>query len=424
MSADNCSNRQNFNDADSIIGRYYDRLKNLDIKVLNQWVSENFCIHQNCQRNFGYNPFDSQSCPDCLEIGILTSLKNGPPKTMKIETGKYKNSEFFFFTQLNPYFEIKKVSPESLKISELSKISKNCGIVNDKNPEIYFSVDYWLNEILINQIFQKISKIRLCVPIVYSYVCGNIGIQITDRKKENLIYSNSQEIFTEEKCLKILSQLSLILFVLKKYQFIHGAATINNICVDWSKKTKIKYQKKVHNFDFKLYLSGLHLSSITHNGVRIFPSVTARGVNFENDFNNFELATQNSIKVIRIPEEKVEVCDLGLGCSNNMITLFETCSTDTVLFSIIRYSGYPLFGGSIDVYSFFISLLSWRPFGKTFETSPKLQSIWTKLFYNPLDVPTIKYDDKPIICSMMISKILINRLLYCDAIERFFDLCS
>lgn len=405
-----------FNKSDLIIGEYKRKVSEI-VEVISsrqdfcQYMKDNFETCKGCLRNFGYkNPLDRQSCLNCIEIGLLTSLLDGTPKMMEIISGKYKGDKFFFRTTINPRCNVFSVSEESNdRVNRLSKLENldQCGLNSKPKAVKYYASDCWLNESIITWIIMsQIKDFTPVLPIEKSFICNNIGVQILQRKRINLIANTDDDsTLTEEEALTILRQLTIILTRLKKYQFIHGAATLDNICVDWDRKTTIGGT----TFDFEIYLTGLHLSSLNFKNTRFLPSTSGRDVKLEQDFTSF-LNSSNNIRSLSLPN------------NGKQVKIFKTSAVDTTLFTVIRYSGYPLYGGAIDVYSFMVSLLSWGPFNRAYTNSSRLQSIWTEMFFDPLDTPTIISEEKPIICSLKISRILADRYLYCNAVEKLSEL--
>lgn len=423
---------------DEILDKYYtsktnffEKLKSDPDHVLSV-ISELINIDHDCICQMGKGEsFTKLACTNCLEIGRLVSFKENIPKEIPIMTGKYKRGVLKISEQPSPYSGVRWSDQSKTQAKGLDDIHTNlssCGLRKPPLVSKYLAADNWINEILMNwcisTIFER-EHLPHILAIENAFVCGNIGYQLMFDEGQKPLLSGIQKL-NESQAFGLLKQIGVILTALKDYHFVHGTATIDKLMVNL--KSPCSYQFGDHDIisDFTVLLGGLHLSSITVDDVRIHPSTEGRGVNLDTAISNFKPVVQG----YELPGRK-NICSpnksgsSAFGCTSDGGTyVFKTGGAGATLFTTMRYSGYPLFGGSLDTYGFLVSLMSWKPFADIVEKSEALKSVWIDMFPDPREVPLIRVEGDPITCSYVVSNVLKDKWLYCDSPERLLVLCS
>src|SRR3990167_472541 len=383
-----------------------------------------------CQMGKG-EAFTRLACTNCLEIGRLTSFKETIPKEIKILTGKYKRGILKIAEQNSPYSNVswsEQSKKQAKHLDEIHTNLSNCGLRKPPLSSRYLSADNWINEILMNwcisTIFEEehLPHIR---AIENAFVCGEFGYQLTF--DEHLVpLLNGIHNLNEKQAFGLLKQIGVILTALKDHHFVHGTATIDKLMIDLKSPCSYRFEEHDIISEYTLLLGGLHLSSLTIGDTRIHPSTEGRGVNLDTAINNFKPVVQG----YELPGN-TNICSpdksghSSFGCTpDGGAYIFKTGGADATLFTTMRYSGYPLFGGALDVYGFLVSLMSWKPFAEAVSTSETLKSLWMDMFPDPREVPQIRVDEKPITCSYVVSNVIKDKWLYCDSAERLLMLCS
>lgn len=366
-----------------------------------------------CMRKMGKHDGESEySCTKCLQIGRLTNMRRNVPSDMKIEIGKNQGITYGITESNNALFGCKYDSEAENRFNRINSIENlsECGLSGIIRADKYICSDYWLNEILISWYLEKIfreAEIPHLNPVVIGYVCGNSGYTID---YDGIRPLRDLKDLSEDDALSILLQLGAIFLCLKKHKFIHGTCTIDKIGFT---DVPCGYQYQGQNIvgRFTLYIRGFHLSSINIGRTRLIPSTRGRDVDLDYAVSQFKpVISKCKLTKISIGEDYDQVCGDG-----DLLYLYN--DSGPTLFTTMRYSGFPVFGGSYDLYSIIVSLLSWEPFRSAIKKSEKLTAIIRRIF--PGNLPEIKEDE--ITCSYKIAMTLSNVWLYCSAIDKLFE---
>jgi hypothetical protein len=390
--------------------------------------------NEGCLSQMGFgNWITNYKCDNCLVLGRLCKQTKGEVKRIDLETENYEDFYLQILKERNvddPLITDDKTI--KTRVKELSEIGglNECGSESKYRAigsDRYMVSNTWLNGILINWLISNVPEIKdtgRTIPIIKAFICNGNGYQVTKLLKENTIKPLSERIMKVEDIWHILRQLSLFFINVSRYDFIHGSATYNKLYVDETPYAYVSCGNK-YDCEFKLIVTGFHMSSININGNRIMPDSKGRDVDIENAVKKFE---------------KIEIDSDSESKSEDKLYVFAPGSIDGNVFTVMRYSGYPLFGGAYDIYSFFGSLMSLKSFGDIVDDSVKLSNVWTSMFLIPTESPDIKRNTN-IQCSYEMARQLDTVLvpstissysgstkklvmMYCDAAWRLNKLVS
>lgn len=376
-------------------------------------ISKSITIDNDCRRAMGNGEYKSPySCEKCSEISEITSMRNGEIKSFEIEAGSKNGDNMIVLKDENP---LSKIEIDHKALQRYNQLTKLVGLCNPPktNVELFIAIGTWMNGIIMSYLIESIltkNNIPHCLPIEVGFQCKRVGYSI--RSELPCLISFNPNTITSDGCRSILQQIAITLHALSEYSFIHGSATIDRIHVDTSVDCNYKYNKYNIIGDFIIKIAEYHFSSITVNKTRLFPHPLGRNVNIISALNDFApiVERKNSLSY-DIEDDSV---------TNTGDTIFKVTCDAPSLFTTMRYSGYPLFGGAYDMYSFFISLMSWKPFSDCVRRDIRLSNIWTGMFPNKDQVPKIS-TDSVITCSYRISEHLKDKWLYCNVVEKLLD---
>lgn len=357
-----------------------------------------------CRRQMGNLDGDSDfTCVNCETVGRLVNLTLGVPKKIYIESGTYEGlildvdeSPLIYECDWN-----QKLLELHNKLEKIEGIAE-CGYI--KKAKKYICTTLWVNSVLINWQLERIVKNHIN-PIMYSFICSDKGYRMQfDHIKPLSEFSD----LNEEKTYYLLLQLAAIFISLKPHCFVHGSCTFDKLSfTDYP--CGYKLEDRVIEGPFTLYLGGFHMSSINVKETRLVPSVKGRDVDLEYNVNNFlPVITKFHLGEYDLETKKTEKGPL----------IYTIKGMNSVALATIRYSGYPVFGGSFDIYTCLVSLLSWQPFRCQVKKSEKLTAIIRGMF--PYNLPVIHREN--IKCSIQASTCLADNWMYCDASDKLMSL--
>lgn len=369
-----------------------------------------------CMRNMGKKDGESEySCTKCLQVGRLADMRRAMPDNIKIEFGKNKGMTYGITETNNALFGCSYDQDAERRFDLINSIENisSCGLEGIVKAKSYIASDYWLNEILISWYIEKLFKeeeIPHINPIIIGYVCGSSGYTVDCDGVNRLIDMTD---VTEDDAISILLQLGAIFTCLKKHKFIHGTCTIDKLGFT-NVPCGYKYRGQNIKGRFTLYIRGFHLSSINIGDTRLIPSTKGRGVDLEYAVRQFRpVVSKCKLTKLSIGDEYPD------GCGDGDL-IYSYNDKGPTLFTTMRYSGFPIFGGSHDLYSIIVSLLSWNPFRTAVKNSEKLTAIIRKMF--PDRLPVINEED--ITCSYKVAANLSGVWLYCSAVDKLFEMVN
>jgi hypothetical protein len=379
---------------------------------------------QICEKSLFENPFKKEqlyagySCKNCKKLSeIFYDFFNNPNNefqddhsenvlipfesdidenyTIEIKKENYVNSSYEIKSELKNTKFYKKLSEISSK--------KYCGLQGDPGNTTLLSFNVWLNNVLINWILEETFE-SLGVPkhvpeLLSSFECSENGYKVIKKDYDSLVNKDSLNL---EEAVGILYQIASIWQVLQSKYFIHGSITIDKLHFRYEPIDYITPMGDRIYSPITLIIDGFNFSSIyISENTRIIPNNRGRGVDLELSVEKFKPIIEASKK-------------------ENDTMVYKTQMGSEYFFNVMRYSGYPLFGGSYDMYSIFLSLMSWCMFRNVVKDNPKLMKVWSEMFYDPIDLPVP--NERNIRCSFKIGNLLGNKNLYCDAISRLMKL--
>jgi hypothetical protein len=383
-------------------------------------LKEMIITDNDCRRSMGSGEYRSPySCKKCTEISRVASMREGDVKTFEIEAGRKSGENMIVLKDESPLVKIELDERAKTRYHQLEKLVGICRdddgyreSVNDK-VEQFIAVGTWLNGVVMSYLVEYLlvrKNIPHCLPVETGFICNRVGYLIRSNERKLVDFEAS---LYPDGCRTILQQIAVMLKVLSRYSFIHGSATIDRLYVDSFNDCNYTYDNHSIIGDFTIKVAEYHYSSMTLNNTRIFPHTLGRSVNVEESISSF------SPVVERIGAMLYDINDDTL--IKGGATLFKINSDSPTLFTTMRYSGYPLFGGAYDMYSFFISLMSWEPFANVVNNDEGLSNLWNGIFPDPDEVPKIPTSSEGITCSYRIGQYLQGRWLYCDLISRLLE---
>ena len=383
-----------------------------------------------CVRRMGHGDGSSgYACTRCLQIGKLTDMDYSPPTSIHIETGSMQGATFGITEKEDVLYDVRwdDRAPERFDaINSIENLSM-CGLSGNTKASRYLASDTWLNEALVSWQVERIlhaKNLPHINPMMIAYVCGTRGFSIDCDGVQPL---TNKTHLSESDALSILTQLGSFLAALKSSLFVHGSLTFDKI--GWADQAcGYEYMGREVIGDFTLYIRGFHMSSINvapanhttgprgnnRETIRLIPSTRGRGVDLEYAVSQFKPVIRRcSIGNVGIGDVYENVCTPDGGAD----MMYQYTDNGPVLFTTMRYSGFPIFGGGFDLYTALISLLSWKPFRCAVSNSEVLTAIIRKMF--PGKFPTIKESD--VTCSYKVATYLSGAWLYCNAVEKLFE---
>lgn len=358
------------------------------------------------------------------------------------------------------------------KLEEIS-LKKYCGLQSDPGKTTLIAYNVWLNSVLINWIleitFESLEIPKHVPELLSAFECSENGYKVLKKNYEPLLFKSS---LNEEEVVGILYQIASIWETLQFKYFIHGSITIDKLHYrdDSVRYTSIK-GNKIYS-PITLVIDGFNFSSIyISENLRIIPNNRGRNVDLDLSINKFKPIIQTNKDINDAERDSVKQRSAERGSvkqrsaerdsaerysaerdsaerdsaernsaernnverdsakrnsakrdknDNDNILLYKTQMGAEYFFNVMRYSGYPLFGGSYDIYSIFTSLMSWCMFKNVVNNNIKLKNIWSEMFYDTVNLP-VPYE-KNIKCSFKIGNLLGNKYLYCDSISRLMML--
>lgn len=434
----------------SILGNY-NRTREIFNKSLNdentlEVIKSVIEVDKDCLCRMGAGNVSSKlRCNACTELGRLINFDRhivGNKSKIQLECGFNKGHSLIVSAESFPNFEVEWGEENRKLVEKLNVIHSNlseCGLNGPGVAQRYLVGGNWINELLVSWIIEDIfdndptsvgGRRKNLNVFQHAFVCHDIGYKLYYDLNAVPLMDFFGNVLTVDNAKYILQSLGQILRCLKKYQFVHGCATIDKL------KVINKPDPNVPGSSFTILLDGLHLSSITvsaENGsVRILPSVKGRDVDLKSAIQNFQPLV-NTYKIAppsRLCRGVIQGRDDILSpCGEEDVSdmIFTTGGSKATLFTTMRYSGYPLFGGSFDMYSFFVSLMSWKPFGDLIASSKgeRLKNIWVEMFPDgttgPAGPPIVR-TDSTITCSYVVSNVLKDKWMYCNGCEKLLSL--
>lgn len=381
---------------------------------------------QVCENNLFEGPFSSSepeggyACSHCKKLSQMfydffsqldTSSLGVEDQSVLVPVKVIKNASYNLEIKkedcVSASYEIKSELKKTKFYKKLKDLSSKrlCGLEQDPGETTLIAFNVWLNGVLINWILETVFEL-LSLPkhvpqLMTAFECTGAGYKVI--KKDFHPLSRKKNLSLEE-ALGILYQIASIWQILQSKYFIHGSITIDklnyrNEPVDYAISNGYRVVSPI-----TLVIDGFHFSSIYLSGeTRVIPNDRGRNV-------DLEISSQRFSPIIET--EKREGGSL----------VYTTGYGAEYFFGVMRYSGYPLFGGSYDIYSILTSLLSWCPFKGLVKENPKLKNLLSEMFVDGGGLPTPSEDN--ITCSFKIGNILGNKKLYCDSISRLMSLLN
>lgn len=403
---------------DLILLQYRHDRNTIAERIVNDLNFDNIIqIDDECRRAMGSGEYRSPyRCKKCDEISQMTSMRQGEVTSFDIEVGKQTGETIKVIKWDSPVVKIVIEDSESdeNRYAHLDRLFHNCGNPNKVNG--FIKISKFLNGVLMSYLVEYLllkNNIPHCLPVEVGFECNRTGYML--RPDEMSIMKVSE--LDESACIDILYQIAVMLKALSEYNFIHGSATVDRIYLDLFNDCNYEYldHKVVSNFTVKI--AEYHFSSMTLKDHRIFPysdEVSTKSLNniVQKEFLGDSMIEKRSVVMYDLEDSTK---------AETLSNIFRVRSDSSVLFYTMRYSGYPLFGGAYDMYSFLISLMSLPTFARHATNGQNvLNSIITSIFPYPDDVPEVNTSE-PLTCSYRVSNYLKGKWLYCDVVDRLLN---
>lgn len=354
-----------------------------------------FPQYNGCSCQITGKSFLSRSCQDCYSLGLL--YHRGliiPNRVVQIYQGRYTNEN------------IQTVVSDSFsnlyhQLLNQQLISFLGSFKSYNNPTKYFSTNNCeLNYAVISCIMEhEFKKVKIpCIPIFkYMFSCGHknitidqipsLGIGTLDILIKISGYLDSPSTPISRKVnltpLKteigrgILFQLITTLKQLSSYDFSHGTPTLGYLGFS-NNPVNYNYQNKIITCPVTLHLIPSVNSSITvfnsekRENHRIF-------CNNSQIFPSFYVKPTRKSYLGNSDTNKFNMPDLPFHPDyiSRSIEGYEITSDDL---NIIRNHGVSLFGSSLDLYFFWMSLMTQDCFVQYMERDIQMMEIWSSLF--------------------------------------------
>jgi len=360
------------------------------------------------------DPKSMQRCFTCHQMSNLTELKPDISR-IKLAVGVKKGQEFTVEENRDPFLLLEYQKGKKARLVELDRrfpALKSCGFAKGyQQVENYLVSSTWLNGVLIGIYLDAVTKFRVA-SYERAFVCNERGYRLA-LNYQPLKSLNKLSVTDAEG---IVVQLAHFYESVQGLHLVHGASTIKNLYLE-----PIKYEfdqaGKEYTASFSIRIGQFDMASIQVGDTRIIPSSLNRDVDIEIALRNFD----TEFRVVDVPLTDKPECDQYFCSRSKKRNMFYVKSESDVMFTVSRYSGYPIFGGAYDVYSFLVSLMSFKPFRVAAIKSKFLMKLWNNIFYG--DPPEIKELEESIVCCYKINKYLKERLLYCDAQGYLIKMC-
>lgn len=306
--------------------KYYDDINANILESINSKRSFNKQVpnSRSCYCVMGHTDIRTiKACSHCTNLYYLSSFKEPCENyVFKCEAGKYENK-----------FMIIKHFPHTINISKRTVKNINNDYTEDKIAGHCIINSSFYNNILSNSLIIGDISERICNKILAHFICMFKGFQLS-RHRSIKIHRLPTKLITD-----LIKQLASKLRVLKKYQFMHGNAILDNLTI-------LEDENK-----YDIVLDNLNYSSITKDRIRYY--------------YGGEFGSENNIPITK--EDKY----------------FTITGDHVTLDNIIKYEGIPIYPCVLDFYMFVISILCDEVlYNKLIDDEYFMNDVFKKMFYD------------------------------------------
>lgn len=355
-----------------------------------------------CLRQLGKGIYDSSyACKYCDLIGNLIDLREGYPSIIHIKAGQLKDKDIIIEDYPKALMKAK-YDPRVLKRYRDYENAFSGNIAIKK----IITVDMWVNNVVIGWLIQLIYKevnINHSLPTLGIFTCRNTNYIL----RINDYYQLTRLDLNEDIVLSIIQQLGCALRIVRNQQLVQPYATISSLYYN-TKTIQYNYHNIKINSPFTLILGNFSTASLEWGATRLVPYSRGSGIDIERTIHSYTQLTT----LLH------QVTDISNNIKQN--ELFKIYPDRINNFMAMRLSGYPIYPGVYEFYSFIASLLSWKEFYNIINSSERLQIFFNNIF--PRKNITMYWNytqDTPITCPYEITKQLSNFYLYTDVLDRF-----
>jgi len=404
--------------ADQIIVKFNENYQKVVKNLSPETIKQIFYNDTGCLRQFGKGIQDSSyACKYCELFGFLADLN---PKTNKIKLHSGELKEETILIEKTDHPTLTAEWDNKIKNRHLSYENK-FGYCNDKNetvvPSKYLILDSWTNDMVIEWILSDIysdAGIMNVMPSVGSFVCRSVGYKLKIDSGSPLLNINLDEV----SVLSIFKQLGCALRIIRHHNVVNPQATINNLIFNEESVNYIYRDIEIKS-PFTLFLTGFNWASVEWNNIRVLPDIKGkhRDVDVAIRQNDFIVNQRMCPKITDMNEDEDENEDVSYE------RLFKINPEMVGLFIALRYSGFSIYAGVYDFYSYIISLLSWKKLRDIVESSERLTK-WVNHIFPKKNflIYWHKTEDTGLLtCPTKIATLLSEQYLYCDVFDRFLN---
>lgn len=379
---------------DKLMTQYHDQLNAL-LDVATRQPAE--LLKNGLNKYISVDPFCNSKLKtkmNCAQCVNLNRLRNKDDNLLVIETGRYAGHYLHIHGFGSVALSINK--DDLVEIRGFKLLSAMPGLLQCGTPELtgltFLACDSYTNNLIISMlVFNVLRKHGLShsVRTHTAYICASEGFTLEEQPTWTLsqlsqqaeflatyngpkAQSESNDGFKTNIAQSIILQLIVSLVALREVTFVHGnacpaALKFNHGAIGYT------YDNLRVEGSFNLKLDDFSHSSVTAGKVRIFPS-TPLGSQY--------MAKSNFTPKLKTITSKLSGCgksDVGV-CSTEDFSFFILDQDTKELLTYIRSSGIPLFAGSLDLYAFFVSLMTNRTFYNTIIHNDSLRAYWSVLW--------------------------------------------
>lgn len=401
--------------ADELLKRYKSSYKIIVSQPTPKNINDIIQNDNGCLRQLGKGIYDSSyACKYCDLLGNLVDLRDGYPNTINILVGDLSGKTIIVESSDKAVIQSKD-DPRVLKrfYDYESLFSNNyTNFTSDDEDTVtnIITVDPWVNDVIISWLLDnayELAGLKHVIPPIGLFTCRNTNYKLRIQTGTPL----QELVMNKDHAIEIIKQIAASLRIIRNYHFIHPYASINSLFYD-TEPVSYEYHTINVNSPFTLYFGNLDWTSVQSDHYRIVPYARGHHVDVERTVHSLEplVAIINNIKFNDEDEEFQSE------------KLFKIKSNKITSFVAMRLSGYPLYAGVYDFYSFLTSLLSWKEFRNIVDENIELQNCLNKFFprkncINSWPQP----DNEPITCPYKIANILSNYYLYTDLFDRIIN---
>lgn len=380
--------------ADKLLSQYHDQL-NILLDAVTLKPSE--VIQNGLAKYISIDPFCNSKLKtkmSCAQCSSLNRLRDKKSSTFNIETGRYVGITLHIHNHGSVVPSI--IKDDLVEIRGFKLLKAMPGLLECGTPELtnltFLACDSFTNNLIASMLIFNVLRrqgLTHSIRTHTAYICAGEGFtleeqptwtlnQLTEQVDFLTTYngpkaqSETNEAFKPDVAQSIILQLIVSLVALRSITFVHGNAS--PAALKFSRGAiGYSYDNLRVEGSFNLKLDDFTHTSVTAGKVRIFPSTP---------LGNQYVSKSAFTPKLKTISSKLSGCgksDTGV-CSTEDFSFFILDQDTKELLTYIRSSGIPLFAGSLDLYAFFVSLMTCRVFYNSVMHNDNLRAYWSVLW--------------------------------------------